>query len=225
MTSVKELVQSAFQRLFEKRDTLSIEYNKATTYYQRLQALRGYYLRNEQKIIENTKRNNRGLLIAYPVDWMKLFTPIEELAWGAIRCNGMALYPQYPVINYFLDFGNPYLKIGIELDGRDYHNYERDLHRDQELASIGWKIFRITGSEMVNTNYKSLTECQEEGLDYDDTLENISHWILNTGDGVITSIFYKYFYRFPYTDFREEMESLFNESLIKHCLTAETLGE
>jgi very-short-patch-repair endonuclease len=79
----------------------------------------------------------------YFLDWD--FTPIERLAWHDIRTSGLPLYPQFPAGRFFLDFGDPILQIGVELDGKDYHDAERDRRRDEQLWELGWRIFRVPG--------------------------------------------------------------------------------
>lgn len=125
------------------------------------------------------------------VDWGPLFSPIEREAWNSIRGLGVPLYPQLPVLNYFIDFGNPYLKIGLELDGRDYHDYERDLKRDESLLAIGWKIFRIPGSEAVKEVMRPerFEEMTPKTLRY---MEETARW-LQSKDGVIMAILQVYF--------------------------------
>lgn len=76
-------------------------------------------------------------------------TPIERLVWGDIRQNGLVMYPQFPVLNYFLDFANPAAKVAIECDGREFHDARKDAERDERLAKIGWTVYRLTGSEIV----------------------------------------------------------------------------
>lgn len=83
----------------------------------------------------------------YILDWT--FTPIEQLAWHDIRTLGLSLYPQFPALQYFIDFADPVLQIGVELDGRDFHEEGRDRRRDQALWEQGWRIFRIPGQESL----------------------------------------------------------------------------
>lgn len=83
----------------------------------------------------------------YWVDWSKVFTPIEYAAWIDIRRIGMPVYPQYPAGRFFLDFGDPFRKIAIECDGKQFHNAERDAARDRELGEIGWTVYRMSGAE------------------------------------------------------------------------------
>lgn len=117
-----------------------------STYFKTLQSLKKYYQANEDKIIERPYK----WFISYPMDWTSILTPIELRVWEVIRCTGrVILYPQYPVLNYFVDFGNPALKIAIEADGKDYHtDKEKDRKRDSELRAHGWKVYRITGSKI-----------------------------------------------------------------------------
>lgn len=93
-------------------------------------------------------------------------TTIEGYAWEDIRGQGLPLYPQFPVLDYFIDFGDPRLKIGVELDGEAFHDRERDLNRDQRLWREGWRIFRIPGRETLPTPYdirETILRAQELG--------------------------------------------------------------
>jgi very-short-patch-repair endonuclease len=122
-------------------------------------------------------------------------TPIEFAAWISIRAKGrIVLYPQYPALNYHLDFGNPGFKIGLEIDGKNFHSYERDFNRDKALYEAGWKIYRITGSEMVKSDFVNLNDIRQA---YDmperDADEYLEDWLMNTGDGVIEAIKFVHF--------------------------------
>lgn len=90
-------------------------------------------------------------------DWIKDFSPIEEATWSAIRYYGLNLWPEYPVgISgnlFFIDFANPEHKMGIEVDGRDYHNQEEDAKRDSLLYRNGWTIIRFSGAEIHKDAY------------------------------------------------------------------------
>lgn len=128
----------------------------------------------------------RGVSPYSVMDWFTKFTPIEDDAWQCIRGRGVPLYPQYPVLKYFLDFGNPYFKIGLELDGAQWHDYRKDKARDEALHREGWKIFRVPGSEAV----KQVPLPEEfEQLDHDSPeYEKASSAWLNSIDGVVASI-------------------------------------
>lgn len=49
----------------------------------------------------------------YPIDWVKVFTPIEYMTWCDIRDYPMQMWPQYPIGKYFADFANVDKKIVI----------------------------------------------------------------------------------------------------------------
>lgn len=75
-------------------------------------------------------------------------TPIERWLWSDIRTVGAVLYPQYPVGRFFVDFGNPVVRVAIECDGAAYHqDKEKDAKRDAELQRLGWAVYRITGKD------------------------------------------------------------------------------
>jgi len=77
----------------------------------------------------------------------ELFSPIEEKFWQDVRENHLPLFPQYPVMGYFVDFGNPEFKVAVECDGWQWHqDKEKDRNRDQNLLSNGWTVMRIPGS-------------------------------------------------------------------------------
>lgn len=120
----------------------------------------------------------------YFMDWE--FTPIEQNVWGDIRTMGVPFYPQVPALNYFLDFACPFLKIGIECDGKAWHDYELDKARDARLSADGWMIFRIEGHEC-----KRVIEPWEES-EYDDKSELIQQYFITTSEGVISAIKRRY---------------------------------
>lgn len=79
---------------------------------------------------------------------MSFMTPIERNVWDYLRGSGMLFYPQYPVGKYFIDFARPQDKIGIEVDGKEWHtDKKKDTLRQKELEKIGYKIYRISGGE------------------------------------------------------------------------------
>jgi very-short-patch-repair endonuclease len=190
------------------------DYVEADRYIDKLRILRNYYLQNEHLIFKNSGK----YFASYPVNWADLFTPIEMLAWSAIRGKGkIILYPQYPVLHYFVDFGNPVKRIALELDGKQFHNTDKDRKRDNELRAHGWTVYRITGSEMSRTNFKDYIDCTEEGMYEDEMYEHLRYWILNTGDGVIEALSAVHFRagEFYYPDY---CDALFHETLENHKL-------
>lgn len=95
----------------------------------------------------------------YFLDWD--FTPIEFLALHDIRSLGLPLYPQFPALQYFIDFADPVLQLGIELDGKQFHDRDRDEKRDEALWEQGWRIFRIPGCESLPSPHGPF-ECLDE---------------------------------------------------------------
>lgn len=119
------------------------------------------------------------------------FTPIELQVWGDIRCLGLPFYPQLPALNYFLDFGNPFLKIGIECDGKAWHDHQRDKIRDDRLEADGWTIFRIEGHEC----HRSITPDEETDGECEDDIDHEA-WRLHymtTSEGILRAIKQHYF--------------------------------
>lgn len=139
------------------------------------------------------------------------FTPIEHNVWSDIRTLGLPFYPQVPVLNFFIDFGNPFLKIGIECDGKAWHDSDLDHARDEKLAAAGWMIFRIEGHEC-----KRVVDAYQEFEEED--REQVTKFYQSTSEGVLTAIKRKYFDgHVPEAD-----EYLIESTLFNHRSTPET---
>ena len=149
----------------------------------------------------------------YVLDWVPMFTPIEEAVWSDIRSSGMPFYPQIPVLNYFIDFGCPMLKIGIECDGKAWHDSERDAVRDARLAEEGWNIFRIEGHECKRVLPAPWRE-YEEDADSDE----IDEWLNTTSEGVMYAINATYFDK-HLTDFARTHTGRIAYTLFEHNTT------
>lgn len=162
------------------------------------EAIKKHYDRLTKLILERSEIKNSFWVDPYcDIDWFTLLTPIEYNMWTAIRGFGHApFYPQYPVGNYFLDFANPSIMVGIECDGALYHqDKEKDKKRDKWLADNGWIIYRISGSD-----------CVKEGVDiesnidisYDERCEGERFNYLNTCYGLIKAIGIYHFNYYPF---------------------------
>lgn len=106
-------------------------------------AIRAFYEKHNAEIL--AERKDRYAIDPYELEVE--FTPIEEAFWHDIRCKGIVMYPQYPVGGVFVDFANPVAKVAVECDGKQWHDPEKDAIRDAKLAKLGWKVYRISGSD------------------------------------------------------------------------------
>lgn len=110
------------------------------------EAAKWFYDRHRHFILEEAR--NEWAIDPYAWSPYIRLTPIEEWLWGDIRNANLVMYPQYPVAGFFLDFANPVAKVAIECDGAAYHQDKaKDAARDAKLAALGWKVYRITGSQ------------------------------------------------------------------------------
>ena len=83
------------------------------------------------------------------VDWPRIMSPIEREAWIDIQQRRYRMFPQYPVLGYFLDFADPWEKVAIECDGKQWHtDKERDAKRDRLLGMHGWHVHRVSGKRI-----------------------------------------------------------------------------
>lgn len=154
-------------------------------------------------------RLNNGTDDPYFMDWS--FTPIEDAAWQDIRGFYLPMLPQVPVLNYFIDFGDPVKKIGIECDGKQWHDKVKDAKRDKQLAEVGWKIFRIPGHVCVRV----LTNPWELDIDVDNFDEIVHEWFINTSTGIIYSVMQLH-YKDGLSDLVEKHYDSFKMSLDLH---------
>lgn len=216
---------------FITNERLSLMFSQSVNIIDKWGVIRQYYMENISEMLSMSKESITNGLYAYDLDWPSFFSPIEEVAWNSIRSHGnIVLYPQFPLFNYFIDFANPYLKIGLELDGEEYHDIEKDRKRDEFLSSIGWSIFRISGKEAL-MEYNELSSLQEKSIFGNEREQELHKWLTQTVDGLIYSIKYQYFggYKFDYymkkvpkNEYSSEetinLEPYILEALLKHRL-------
>lgn len=134
----------------------------------------GFYQKKHDRIMSA----GRGWGIdKYSIPHLESRTPIEKMAFNACVSEGLALYPEVPVGGFFVDLGNPRWKVGLELDGLEFHqDWVADSKRDAVLWSEhGWKIFRCTGRR-CNVVYQR--------PEISDTKKMVE-WFHNTVDGLI----------------------------------------
>lgn len=117
-------------------------YKEARTWKSKLSVIQAAYKSYLPSILSAAKIGRS--LDPNIVEWE--FTHIEYSAWCEIRALGLPFYPQFPVLNYFADFADPLRKIVIELDGKKFHDKQKDDARDKRMRDGGWKIHRITSS-------------------------------------------------------------------------------
>lgn len=119
------------------------------------------------------------------VDWITAFSPIEDNVWAAIRYLGLPLYPQFPVGQYFIDFADPYRKIGIEVDSKQWHKDKvKDWKRQGEIEKEGWRIYRIP-SWMT---YKNRENFQDEN-----GVVDVKAYVEESAEGFLHDIYHKIF--------------------------------
>lgn len=153
---------------------------------QRFQSIRAVYAMALPEWMDEYERTGNMFHDPYLMDWD--MSPIERNVWGDIRDMCLPFYPQMPALNYFLDFGNPFLKIGIECDGKEWHDAERDRERDARLARAGWMIFRLKGHECVR-QVSIHRDCSDEEI----TPRELERHYGATSEGVLRAIKAKYF--------------------------------
>lgn len=112
-------------------------------------AFRKYYKEAMQDILAYPK--NELALPEDEIKWRKYFTAIEYDFYFEARSLSVVIYPQFPVLQYFVDFANPVAKVAIECDGKKYHaDNEKDQIRAKRIISAGWTLYRFTGRECLD---------------------------------------------------------------------------
>ncbi len=85
-------------------------------------------------------------------------SPVEEVFWEAYRKSSPSslggLVAQHVLGRFRLDFAIPEKKIGIELDGFEYHSSQdsiiKDRQRQREIEEQGWRIVRFAAKEVFD---------------------------------------------------------------------------
>lgn len=108
----------------------------------RFDAIARLYARDRARILQ-LHAERRGTRLHGFIDWRAAMTPIERQFYDAALCYPLALYPQYPVGRRFVDFGNPYHRVAVELDSVAWHDPVADHERDVELLGLGWETYRV----------------------------------------------------------------------------------
>jgi very-short-patch-repair endonuclease len=103
-------------------------------------------------------------------------SPIEIDVWEMLNSVGAKMYPQYPVAGFFLDFASPHAKVGIECDGKMWHqDRERDARRDSILREAGWSIWRFSGTEIRRAYHAN--DYDEDGPTQTEMLNEVMAWL------------------------------------------------
>jgi very-short-patch-repair endonuclease len=202
-------------------DELEVEYLKAAP-LKRREIGRRMYEQAEAEILDTARKSLFAWGVEpYVFDWA--FNENEYALWRSIRQNKLVMYPEFPVKQYYLDFGNPYLKIALEADSKEFHDKAKDTRRDTELLGFGWKTFRVSYQENVAPFIQlgDIRKMISEG-DQDSALKHLTFWLLETGDGVVDAI--EFFYFMSDEEKRERMQifpeylELATSTLMKHRL-------
>lgn len=85
-------------------------------------------------------------------------SPAETVFWDAYRkmlpLSLDGLVAQHTVGRYRLDFAIPQRRIGIEIDGLQYHSSQesiiKDRRRQRELEQQGWRVVRFAAKEVFD---------------------------------------------------------------------------
>jgi very-short-patch-repair endonuclease len=86
-------------------------------------------------------------------------TDIEILMANELNKYKIDYSYNFQVLNYWIDFAIPELKIGIECDGEYWHKDKaKDKKRDNELSDAGWTMLRFPGKEI----HKDVNGCVDK---------------------------------------------------------------
>lgn len=95
----------------------------------------------------------------------------EQKLWDASKERGLRIYPQYPVMDYSLDFAyftKTGIKWDIEIDGAHHLEPEyihKDRSRQHDLKVLGWHTKRFTAREVLNNLEEVIDEIERlEGI-------------------------------------------------------------
>lgn len=167
---------------------------------ERFKVIRDYYRRELPAMLAEYEKTGCMDFDPYELDFTGDMTPIENSVWYDIRTTPIQMYPQIPALNYFLDFANPFIKVAIECDGKEWHDPEKDAKRDARLIAEGWTIYRIPGSKCMRirmTPAEKRQSLRDDGYSPNDAelavREYAKEWFLNTSQGIVAAIGVRHF--------------------------------
>lgn len=136
-------------------------------------------------------------------------TPIERALLEDFRSAGIVMFQQYPVGPYFLDFADPFKRIGVEADGRQFHDASRDRLRDQRLwDEFGWRVYRVSGAECKRRRACPQADPEDEQAAPEDH-RRAGEFYARTSEGLVDALQYVHYGRgFPGPFFRQTWASL-----------------
>lgn len=81
-------------------------------------------------------------------------TQIEKLIKDELIRRRLKFETQYRVLNYWVDFAFPNIKLAVECDGGRWHSTEeqilKDKKRDKILTNMGWIVLRFKEKDIIN---------------------------------------------------------------------------
>ena len=82
----------------------------------------------------------------------------EKIIWQRVRRKslGCRINRQVLIMGYIVDFWCPSKKIAIEIDGKSYHNSNKDKRRDSNLARIGIYTLRISAKVAIKETNRAI---------------------------------------------------------------------
>lgn len=93
-------------------------------------------------------------------DWV--LEKIENGEWSEADAEDYSIETQidvyYSYEKYRLDFAFLDKLIGIEIDGEQWHDFEKDYQRDKYLTKKGWRIIRIKAKDVFSGRIKYILD-------------------------------------------------------------------
>src|SRR5687767_1350653 len=77
---------------------------------------------------------------AFIENWPSVLNKIQTIVYGEIKSAGIRLYPLYPIGEDFINFGNPFKKIGIEIYYKTNGFVEKQAKLER-IKNMGWKVY------------------------------------------------------------------------------------
>ena len=86
----------------------------------------------------------------------------EKLVWSQLRAGrlgGFKFRRQHPILGHIADFACVQAKVVVEIDGDSHDEYRQDAdkRKDEVLAQYGWKVVRLTNTNIANNLDGSLS--------------------------------------------------------------------
>jgi hypothetical protein len=99
------------------------------------------WIRNRyEKAYRESLNTNCNTLDYHIEDWHSVLNEVQRVIYDEIKSAGVRLYPFYPIGSGFINFGNPFKRIGIEILYKNF-GFKEKQEKIERFKIEGWTVY------------------------------------------------------------------------------------